>query len=410
MIDTGDTAWMLVATALVLMMTPALGLFYAGLVRSKNTLNTFMMCIAAIAVATVTWAVVGYSLAFDGTGDLVGGLDHAFLQRRRLHPAGRHHDPAPRLLRLPGHVLHHHHRPGVRRGGRADALRCVPGLRGAWSVLVYAVMAHWAFGGGWLMQQGTLDFAGGVPVEMGVRLLGAGSRAGRRRAQGLRAPGAAAPQRGVRPGRRRPALVRLVRIQRRQRLLDRRPQRARVREHPALPGVHAVGVVRTRRDPRAPGHRHRRRHRDHRRAAWASPRRAASSAPAWAMVLGALAALPELRRHRVAHAHAGGRDARRARRARHRGLHGDPVHRLLRPGVVERRVRRPLLRQRRSAPGPGGRGAGRAGLRVRRDLRVAAGDRRRDAAARDRARGGPGHGRGRPRRGGLRRAARAPSS
>ena len=59
-IDTGDTAWMLAATALVLMMTPALGLFYAGLVREKNTLNTFMMSIAAIAVATVTWAAVGY--------------------------------------------------------------------------------------------------------------------------------------------------------------------------------------------------------------------------------------------------------------------------------------------------------------------------------------------------------------
>ena len=79
MIDSGDTAWMLAATALVLLMTPALGLFYAGLVRSKNTLNTFMMCIAAIAVATVTWAAVGYSLAFDGTGDLIGGLNHAFL-------------------------------------------------------------------------------------------------------------------------------------------------------------------------------------------------------------------------------------------------------------------------------------------------------------------------------------------
>src|SRR5207342_81114 len=78
-IDTGDTAWMLVATALVLMMTPALGLFYAGLVRSKNTLNTFMMCLAAIAVATVTWAVVGYSLAFDGTGGFIGGLGFAGL-------------------------------------------------------------------------------------------------------------------------------------------------------------------------------------------------------------------------------------------------------------------------------------------------------------------------------------------
>src|SRR6476661_1033403 len=79
-VDTGDTAWMLTATAMVLLMTVALGLFYAGLVRSKNTLNTFMMSIAALAVATVTWAAVGYSLAFDGDGSLIGGFGHAFLQ------------------------------------------------------------------------------------------------------------------------------------------------------------------------------------------------------------------------------------------------------------------------------------------------------------------------------------------
>src|SRR5947209_13935557 len=78
-ISSGDTAWMLVATALVLMMTPALGLFYAGLVRSKNTLNTFMMSIGAIAVATVTWALVGYSLAFAQGNGFVGGLDHALM-------------------------------------------------------------------------------------------------------------------------------------------------------------------------------------------------------------------------------------------------------------------------------------------------------------------------------------------
>src|SRR3954466_1694485 len=78
-VDSGDTAWMLAATALVILMTPALGLFYAGLVREKNTLNTFMMCIAALAVATVMWAAVGYSLAFDGTSSIVGGLDNAFL-------------------------------------------------------------------------------------------------------------------------------------------------------------------------------------------------------------------------------------------------------------------------------------------------------------------------------------------
>ena len=83
-VDTGDTAWMLAATALVLLMTPGLGLFYAGLVRAKNTLNTFMMCISAIAIAGVTWALVGYSLAFDGTGDLIGGLGHVGLQGRHL--------------------------------------------------------------------------------------------------------------------------------------------------------------------------------------------------------------------------------------------------------------------------------------------------------------------------------------
>src|SRR3982751_4830589 len=85
-VDTGDTAWMLVATALVLMMTPALGLFYAGLVRSKNTLNTFMMCIAAISVAVVTWAFVGYSLAFDGDAKIIGGLHYLLLNNVGFEP------------------------------------------------------------------------------------------------------------------------------------------------------------------------------------------------------------------------------------------------------------------------------------------------------------------------------------
>src|SRR4030081_411607 len=85
-ISAGDTAWMLAATALVLLMTPGLGLFYAGLVRSKNTLNTFMMCIGAIAVATVMWAVIGYSLAFDGDNPIIGGFGHAFLRDVTFEP------------------------------------------------------------------------------------------------------------------------------------------------------------------------------------------------------------------------------------------------------------------------------------------------------------------------------------
>src|SRR5688500_14010313 len=79
-LDSGDTAWMLMATALVIMMTPALGLFYAGLVRSKNTLNTFMMSLGSIAVAGVAWAVVGYSIGFSEGNGFIGGLDHVFLQ------------------------------------------------------------------------------------------------------------------------------------------------------------------------------------------------------------------------------------------------------------------------------------------------------------------------------------------
>ena len=92
-INAGDTAWMLVATALVLMMTPALGLFYAGLVRAKNTLNTFMMCVGAIAVATVTWAALGYSLAFDGNG-IDRRLRQRLPARRRLRTARRDDIPS----------------------------------------------------------------------------------------------------------------------------------------------------------------------------------------------------------------------------------------------------------------------------------------------------------------------------
>ena len=167
MIDTGDTAWMLVATALVLMMTPALGLFYAGLVRSKNTLNTFMMCVGAIAVATVMWAVVGYSLAFDGTGDLVGGFDHAFLSDVAFTP--REGTTIPHVVFFAFQATFCIITTALVSGAVVERMRFGAFLvfAGAWSVLVYAVMAHWAFGGGWLMQRGTLDFAGGVPVEMG---------------------------------------------------------------------------------------------------------------------------------------------------------------------------------------------------------------------------------------------------
>jgi len=166
-INAGDTAWMLAATALVLLMTPALGLFYAGLVRSKNTLNTFMMCVAALAVATVAWAAIGYSLAFNGNAGFIGGLGNAFLHNVTFAPRQGTH--IPHLLFFAFQATFCIVTTALVSGAVVERMRFGPFLVFAalWSVFVYAVLAHWAFGGGWLQAHGTLDFAGGVPVEMG---------------------------------------------------------------------------------------------------------------------------------------------------------------------------------------------------------------------------------------------------
>ena len=147
-IDAGDTAWMLAATALVLMMTPALGLFYAGLVRAKNTLNTFMMCVGALGVVTVTWAVIGYSLAFDKGNGFVGGLHYVFLQGVTLGPrAGLH---IPHLLFFAFEATFCIVTAALVSGAVVERMRFGPFLifMGIWSVVVYAVLAHWVFGGG----------------------------------------------------------------------------------------------------------------------------------------------------------------------------------------------------------------------------------------------------------------------
>jgi Amt family ammonium transporter len=166
-VDTGDTAWMLVATALVLMMTPALGLFYAGLVRSKNTLNTFMMCIAAIAIAMVTWALIGYSLAFDGDGALIGGLNYAGLHDVTFLP--REGSTIPHLLFMAFQATFCIITVALVSGAVVERMRfgAFMVFAALWSVVVYSVLAHWSFGDGWLHAHGMLDFAGGVPVEMG---------------------------------------------------------------------------------------------------------------------------------------------------------------------------------------------------------------------------------------------------
>ena len=166
-VDTGDTAWMLVATALVLMMTPALGLFYAGLVRGKNTLNTFMMCVAALAIAAVTWTAVGYSLAFGDANEIIGGFDYAFLNDVTLEPKDRE-STIPHLLFFAFQGTFCIITVALISGAVVERMRfgAYMVFAALWSVLVYAVLAHWAFGPGWLFNGGTLDFAGGVAVEM----------------------------------------------------------------------------------------------------------------------------------------------------------------------------------------------------------------------------------------------------
>jgi ammonium transporter, Amt family len=151
----------------VLMMTPALGLFYSGLVRAKNTLNTFMMSIAALGVVTVAWAVLGYSLAFTRGNGFIGGFGYVLLHGVTFAP--RAGTAIPHLLFMAFEATFCIITAALVSGAVVERMRFGTFLvfMVLWSLLVYSVLAHWVWGGGWLAQHGTLDYAGGVPVEMG---------------------------------------------------------------------------------------------------------------------------------------------------------------------------------------------------------------------------------------------------
>src|SRR5687768_2826647 len=139
-VDTGDTAWMLTATALVLFMTIGLGVFYAGLVRAKNALNTFMMCVSAIAIGGVMWALIGYSLAFDGTGDLIGGFNHIALSDVTFAP--RDGTTIPHLVFMAFQATFCIITIALISGAVVERMRFSAWMIFAalWSVLVYAVL------------------------------------------------------------------------------------------------------------------------------------------------------------------------------------------------------------------------------------------------------------------------------
>src|SRR5215210_4210249 len=155
---------MLVSTALVLLMTPALGFFYAGMVRSKSSLNTLMMSIVSLGVVGVAWALAGYSLAFAESSYGIGGFDHVLLRGVGLEPRGT----IPHLLFMAYQGTFAIITAALISGAIVERIRFVPYLVfiTSWSLLVYAPVAHWVWGGGWLGALGALDFAGGTVVHI----------------------------------------------------------------------------------------------------------------------------------------------------------------------------------------------------------------------------------------------------
>ncbi|MFJ8827098.1 ammonium transporter [Streptomyces sp. NPDC102467] len=168
-LDTGDTAWLLAATALVLLMTPGLALFYGGMVRSKSVLNMLMMSFVSIALVTVVWLVAGYSLAFgdDSFAGLIGGLDHAGMAG--VGP-GSVTGTVPTFLFTTFQLTFAIITAALISGAVADRTKFAAWLVfvPVWALLVYVPVAHWVWGpGGWIANQlGALDFAGGLVVEI----------------------------------------------------------------------------------------------------------------------------------------------------------------------------------------------------------------------------------------------------
>jgi Amt family ammonium transporter len=165
-IDSGDTAWLLVSAALVLLMTPALALFYGGMVRRKNVLSTIMYSIAAIPILSIKWALFGYSLAFGPTWHgVIGRLDYVGLRGVFTQV----HGTVPALAFCAFQMMFAVITPALISGAFAERMKFSAYVVFilAWSTLVYDPVAHWVWAdGGWLANMGALDFAGGTVVHL----------------------------------------------------------------------------------------------------------------------------------------------------------------------------------------------------------------------------------------------------
>jgi ammonium transporter, Amt family len=172
-LDSGDTAWMLTSTALVLMMTvPGVAMFYCGMVRKKNVLSATMQVFATCCVATLVWMVIGYSLAFSGEGTLVGDLGRLFLAGMTVDSLW---GTIPESVFMTFQMTFAIITPALITGAFADRMKfsALLWFIGLWSVFVYPVIAHWVWGsGGWVGALGALDFAGGTVVHINSGIAG----------------------------------------------------------------------------------------------------------------------------------------------------------------------------------------------------------------------------------------------
>jgi len=174
-VDAGDTAWMLCATGLVLMMTiPGLGLFYAGMVRKKNVLATMAQSLVATALVSVLWAAIGYSLTFTGDGPALGSLDRLLLHGMGMGAISPLAKTIPESLFMIYQMTFAIITVALVAGSVADRMRFSAFVLFAalWLLFVYVPIAHWVWGGGFLGAAGLLDFAGGTVVHVNAGVAG----------------------------------------------------------------------------------------------------------------------------------------------------------------------------------------------------------------------------------------------
>ncbi|OFW57330.1 MAG: ammonia channel protein [Actinobacteria bacterium RBG_16_64_13] len=185
--DSGDTAWIVISSALVLLMTPGLAFFYGGLVRRKNILSVFMQCLMAVCVVGLQWVLFGYSLAFGPDhGGVIGGLSFAGLNNVGLLPNADYAATIPHLLFMVFQMMFAVITPALIIGAFAERMKFSAFLVFAvlWATIVYDPLAHWVWGvGGFLRDYGALDFAGGtvVHISAGMAALAAALVVGKRK-------------------------------------------------------------------------------------------------------------------------------------------------------------------------------------------------------------------------------------